>query len=96
MSITIKYHDDLEKLAPLFSDPAGVSGVDRIPEPLREFVRELLKAARAEWSEDVWAIFDTYREKRILTVGWWIFRFTVRVKHCGALIALLVGPRPRG
>ena len=96
--MSLKYHDDISVLAASNSKIAAGAlaklEASSLPPELVTFFTELLEVARAEWADDVWRLFDDNKELRILSVGWWVINFTFRVKHCGALIRLIVGPRP--
>lgn len=41
----------------------------------------------------VWNWFDANRERRLATFKVFIFNFTLKVKHCEALIELILGER---
>ena len=94
----VTYHDDVSELAVTNSALAAKVATrlesSSLPPEVVAFFGELLEVARAEWADDVWDLFDANKELRILSVGWWIINFTFRVKHCGALIRLIAGPRP--
>ena len=94
----IKYYDDVSALAVINSALAARTAAkleaSNMPPEVIAFFVELLDVARAEWADDVWRLFDEHKNLRILSVGWWIVNFTFRVKHCGALIRLIAGPRP--
>ena len=92
MSLSIEFHNDLDLIErPL--DSHAVTGISRVPAPLREFFLDFVKAARQEWADEVWALFDKHGEDKILTVRKWFISFTFRVKHCKPLVRLLVGDR---
>ena len=92
--MSLDFHNDLEKL------DLGLASVDSrvdsmsLPEGVGDFFKELLIAARLEWADDVWRLFDENKELRLLTVGWWFINFTFRVKHCGAFVRAIAGERP--
>ena len=94
----LTYHDDVSALAvnnsALAARAAAKLEASSLPPEVIAFFAELLDVARAEWADDVWRLFDEHKNLRILSVGWWIVNFTFRVKHCGALIRLIAGPRP--
>jgi hypothetical protein len=102
----LTYHEDeIESLSGHYDqrveaelDMERVSRRIQFPSWAQDFVRDLIVAVREEWADEAWAIFDAHGEVKIVTLAWkripWI-RFTVRVKHCGPLIRLIVGPRPR-
>jgi len=94
----LKYHDDVSALAvdhsALAARAAAKLEASKLPPEVIAFFGELLEVARAEWADDVWRLFDENKDLRIMSVGWWIINFTFRVKHCGALVRLIAGPRP--
>ena len=94
--VDITYHDAEIKSIGVDNVFLADRVLDRmsLPPELASFLDELIVVIRAEWGDDVWRLFDENAEVKILSVKKWFLSFTFRVKHCEALIRLLVGPRP--
>ncbi len=90
--MNLEFHNDLDALSGglvIGSSAISMAESRGLPPEVVAFLRELLEAARNEWGDDVWRIFNENKEMRILSVGWWFINFTFRVKHCGALVRLI-------
>lgn len=62
-----------------------ISNSNEIPNDLRDFVRETISRLFWEW-------YQKNKEDKLVTVGWWIFHKTIKLKDLHGVFELLFGP----
>ena len=62
-------------------------GVGDIFDPMLVWFRELTAVTMWKW-------YDEHRNDPLVTIGVWVLRYSVKVKHVKPLFLKLFGPRP--
>lgn len=72
-------------------DKVGTNQVDAFG--VGDAFGDILTWFRALVSDEMWEWYDAHRNDPLVTVGVWIFSYSVKVRHVKPLFVKLFGPR---